>query len=58
VILAVGRSSLTVAQGLFVGDACAATAETVIVMTDVATRRSTPLPEDLRARLTDLSLPA
>jgi acyl-CoA thioester hydrolase len=51
VIVAVGRSSLTVGQGLFVGDGCAATAESVIVLTDATTRRSTAIPPALRARL-------
>jgi acyl-CoA thioester hydrolase len=51
VILSVGRSSMTVGQALFAGDACAATAETVIVLTDATTRRSTPMPAALRERL-------
>jgi acyl-CoA thioester hydrolase len=51
VILSVGRSSITVGQGLFAGDSCAATAESVIVLTDATTRRSTPVPDALRQRL-------
>ena len=51
VILSVGRSSITVGQGLFAGDRCAATAESVIVLTDAATRRATPVPDTLRQRL-------
>ena len=53
VIMALGRSSLTFAQGLFVGEACAATAESVLVLTDATTRRSTPIPPALRERLAD-----
>ena len=54
-ILGIGRSSITIGQAVFAGDVCAATAETVIVLTDDTTRRSTPLPDALRARLTALS---
>ena len=54
-ILSIGRSSLRFGQGLFVGERCVATAETVIVLTDATTRRSTPLPEALRARLAALA---
>ncbi len=54
VVLALGRSSITMGQGIFAGDGCAATAETVVVLTDATTRRSTPLPDALRARLEDL----
>jgi acyl-CoA thioester hydrolase len=57
-VLSIGRSSLTLAQAVFLGDACIATAETVIVLTDARTRRSTPLPEAARARLEQLSLTA
>ena len=55
-ILAIGRSSLTIGQAVFAGALCAATAETVIVLTDAATRRSTPFPDALRARLAALTL--
>ncbi len=58
VVLALGRSSITMGQGIFAGDTCAATAETVIVLTDATTRRSTPLPETLRARLAALTISA
>ena len=50
-VLAIGRSSFTLGQGLFVDQACVATARTVIVMTDEETRRSAPLPEATRAAL-------
>lgn len=40
----IGRSSLTLKQALFQGDRLVATAETVIVLMDEDTRRSTPLP--------------
>ena len=46
-VTAIGRSSMTFAQGLFQNRTCAATAETVIVLMDEATRRSRPLPDAL-----------
>jgi acyl-CoA thioester hydrolase len=49
----VGRSSATLAQVLFVHEACVATAESVAAMMDMTTRRSALLPgetaEALRA---------
>ena len=56
--LSIGRSSFTLGQGLFVDEACVATAESVVVLTDEATRRSAHLPEDARARLSELLLKA
>lgn len=56
VVLSVGKSSFRLGQGVFDGDRCAATAENIIVLMDEATRRSTPLPPELRARLESLSL--
>ena len=50
-LLRLGRSTITLGQGLFVGERCAATAESVVVMVDDTTRRSTPLTDDLRAKL-------
>lgn len=47
-VLRVGRSSLTLGQGLFRGEQCVATAESVLVLIDEATRRATPLPKALR----------
>lgn len=55
VVVGVGRSSITVGQGIFAGDDCVATGETVVVLTDATTRRSTPLPDDVRARFAALS---
>ena len=46
-IVRVGRSSLTFEQGLFQHDRCVATANSVVVLTDVATRRSTVLSGSL-----------
>lgn len=43
----IGRSSFSVAQGLFQRGKCVATAETVVVLMDEATRRSHRLPDTL-----------
>ena len=40
----IGRSSFTLSQALFQGERLVATAETVIVLMDEESRRSTPLP--------------
>jgi acyl-CoA thioester hydrolase len=53
-IASVGRSSVTLEQGLFQNDRCVATAETVIVLMDQRTRKSRPLPEHAIKRLSSL----
>ncbi|MBI3446993.1 MAG: acyl-CoA thioesterase [Magnetospirillum sp.] len=50
-VTAIGRSSFHLGQGVFIEDRCVAAAESVLVLADQATRRSTPLPADLRCRL-------
>lgn len=50
-ILSVGRSSFRMAQALFQDGQCTATSESVIVLMDDATRKSTPLPAEAVARL-------
>jgi acyl-CoA thioester hydrolase len=50
-VLTIGRSSFRVGQGIFKGDACAATAESVMVLMDDATRKAKPLTPQLRAWL-------
>ena len=55
-VLRIGRSSFTLAQGLFSKGHLAATAEATIVMVDKATRRSTPLPRETIAILQGLML--
>lgn len=55
-VLKVGRSSFTLAQGMFSKGMLAATAEATIVMVDKQTRRSTPLPPDAVAILESLRL--
>lgn len=56
-VLKVGRSSFTLAQGMFSKDKLAATAEATIVMVDKQTRRSTPLPPETAEALQKLRLP-
>ncbi|MET4898564.1 thioesterase family protein [Sphingomonadaceae bacterium jetA1] len=53
-IAALGRSSIRLEQAIFQNGACAATAETVIVLMDETTRKSRPLPAAARERLTAL----
>lgn len=52
----IGKSSVTLAQALFLDGACTATAESVIVLTDAEARRSTPLPEEARALFATLAV--
>lgn len=42
----VGRSSVTLAQGLFVNRRCVAIAESVVVLMEIATRRSVSVSEE------------
>lgn len=53
-IESVGRSSITLAQGLFQHDRCVGLARTVIVQVDNDTHRSTPLSAAAATRLADL----
>ena len=50
-VLRIGNSSVTLGQGMFLGERCAATSENVMVLIDTATRRPAPLPEALKAAL-------
>lgn len=50
-VAGIGRSSFTLAQGIFQDGRCAATAETVIVLMDEATRKSRPLGDEIRRAL-------
>jgi acyl-CoA thioester hydrolase len=56
-VLQIGRSSFTLAQGLFRGSDCVATAHSVLVLMDEATRRATPLPPSVRERMAAFALP-
>ncbi|WP_284943950.1 acyl-CoA thioesterase [Acidisoma cladoniae] len=50
-VTGLGRSSITMVQGLFLGDLCVARGREVLVLMDTQTRRSTPLPDDVRATI-------
>ena len=52
-ILGVGRSSFTVGQGVFKGETCAATGESILVQMNTATRRAHPLRTAAVAWLTE-----
>lgn len=53
-VTAVGKSSLTLQQGIFQGARCVAIAETVIVQVEDATRRARPLSDATAERLRSL----
>ncbi|WP_458729744.1 acyl-CoA thioesterase [Pseudomonas brenneri] len=50
-VASISRSSVTLEQAVFQGEQCAAVAETVIVLIDGQTRRSTPLSVEAVAKL-------
>ena len=50
-VLGIGRTSFRLGQGIFNGDTCAATSETVLVLMDEATRKAKALTPQLRAWL-------
>ncbi|WP_374545594.1 acyl-CoA thioesterase [Rhodoblastus sp.] len=50
-VLSIGRSSLRLAQAVFQDGACVASGESVVVLTDVTTRRSKPFSDEARAYL-------
>jgi acyl-CoA thioester hydrolase len=52
-VLKIGRSSFVVGQGIFIGELCAATAETVGVQTSDETRRSQALTLEMIAWLAE-----
>ena len=57
-ILAIGGSSFRFGQGLFAGERCFGSGETVMVTIDPDTRRSRPIPAWLREQLERYALPA
>lgn len=48
-VVRIGNSSITLGQGLFVGDRCIATTESVVVLIDPDTARGMTLPDEVRA---------
>ncbi len=53
-IVAIGRTSYAMGQGIFIGEKCFATGRTTLVLIDRETRRSTALPEEFRGILNGL----
>lgn len=53
-VVSVKNSSFVCGQALFIGDKCCSTAESVIVLTDEVTRRSTPLTAEVLSVLNQL----
>lgn len=47
-VLRIGNSSITLGQGLFVGERCIATTESVVVLVDPDTERGMTLPDEVR----------
>ena len=56
-VATVGRSSVTIEQGLFQDGLCAATARTVVVQVNERSRRSHPLPDATVQRFSELMIP-
>jgi acyl-CoA thioester hydrolase len=53
-ILAMGRSSFTVGQAIFIGECCHSSAQSIIVLVDDRTKQSAPLTSPLVSRLQEL----
>jgi acyl-CoA thioester hydrolase len=53
----VGRSSITLAQALFMAERCVATAESIVALLDARTRRPTRLPCETAQALLEMSRP-
>ncbi len=47
-VLRIGNSSITLGQGLFTGERCIATTESVVVLVDPDTERGMTLPDEVR----------
>jgi acyl-CoA thioester hydrolase len=57
VVRSLGRTSFRLGQAIFQDGHCTATAESVLVLMNDETRAATPLPDTLRARLTEYMRP-
>lgn len=53
-VISIGRSSFVVGQAAFKDGQCCSTAESVIVLIDESTRRSSPITQEVRLRLESL----
>jgi acyl-CoA thioester hydrolase len=54
-IVAIGRSSYAIGQGIFRGEKCFTTGRTTLVMINRETRKPSPLPDNFRAVLEALA---
>ena len=50
-VIAIGRSSYTLGQGIFLAENCVTTGRTVLVMIDRQSRRAMTIPDEFRAVL-------
>ena len=50
-LVRIGKSSFAVASSVFHGETCNATSVTTLVIINRKTRRSSPIPDDVRARM-------
>jgi acyl-CoA thioester hydrolase len=55
-VMRVGTSSIALRQGIFFEGSCAGMADSVIVLTDMSSRRPAALPETLRTKYTKLCI--
>ena len=55
-VISIGRSSVGLRQAIFQDGQCMATAETVVVLFDLAERRAAPLSDDMRTALETLRM--
>ena len=57
-VLSIGRTSFTVGQGMFDGEHCVGSAESVIVVIDASSRTPCAIPNWLRERLAGVGIAA
>jgi acyl-CoA thioester hydrolase len=57
-VLTIGRTSMAIGQGLFDGERCFGSAESIMVMIDETTRKPCEIPDWARARLAGFHLNA
>jgi acyl-CoA thioester hydrolase len=56
-VKSIGRSSITLEQALYQGEKCVGTASSVLVQVDGATRRSSPITDEMREFMAKFLLP-
>ncbi|EKV32624.1 hypothetical protein C882_2703 [Caenispirillum salinarum AK4] len=56
-VVRIGTKSVTLGNGLFVGDTCIATATATVVLSDLKAGKALPLPDDIRAFMESLMSP-